>query len=211
MRKILIGVLIILLVIVAGMTIFKGLIIGNFQILSASQIVEENEKLTDEIAATELLMYSTFRSKTDELESNVSDLIDAKKEYLDLESVSTELELAKANTKETYTVEFLWTRLGRHATAKGVNLECVLSSNNTTGMRTINFTAIGEYTAIIEFISAIEDDDKLGFRIENFKMIPEGERVRTTFTTRNVNVKIEKVTNSTQDNEIDNEDNTTQE
>lgn len=41
MRKILIGFLIVLLVIMAYLMIFKGLELGDFKVLSASQIVEE--------------------------------------------------------------------------------------------------------------------------------------------------------------------------
>ena len=41
MRKILIGVITILLIVMAVLMIIKGLQIGNLQILSAKQIVEE--------------------------------------------------------------------------------------------------------------------------------------------------------------------------
>lgn len=202
MRKILIGVLIILLIVMASLLIFKGLSIANFKILSVQQIIDKNDKLTNEIEQTELLMYSTFRTKTDELDKNVTNLLTAKNEYLDLASVSTEAELSKANTKETYTVEFLWTRLGRHATAEGVNLECALSSNSTTGLKNIEFTVIGNYNAIIDFVAAIEDDSKLGFRIENFKLVPNGDSLKATFVTRNINVKIEDVTSSNTDSSL---------
>ena len=49
MRKILIGFLIVLLVIMAYLMIFKGLELGDFKVLSASQIVEENDRLRREI------------------------------------------------------------------------------------------------------------------------------------------------------------------
>ena len=55
MRKILIGFLIVLLVIMAYLMIFKGLELGDFKVLSASQIVEENDRLTKEISDTEEL------------------------------------------------------------------------------------------------------------------------------------------------------------
>ena len=37
-------------------------------------------------------------------------------------------------------------------------------------MSDINFTVSGTYNSIIEFIYDIEDDDRLGFEIKNFKM-----------------------------------------
>ncbi|MFU2363959.1 MAG: hypothetical protein ACM67R_09040, partial [Clostridiales bacterium] len=152
MRKILIGFLIVLLVIMAYLMIFKGLELGDFKVLSASQIVEENDRLTKEISDTEVLMNSAYPTKTEELDTSVSKLLTAKDEYLELASVSTKSELSKASTVETYTVEFLWTRLGRHATAEGVNLNYTPSGNS------INFTVVGEYIPILSFIATIEND-----------------------------------------------------
>lgn len=194
MRKILIGVITILLIVMAVLMITKGLQIGNFQILSAKQIVEENDKLTKEISQTELLMNTTYPNKTEELDKNVSELLTAKNEYQDLAEISTKSEISKATTEETYTVEFLWTRLGRHATAEGVNLNYTPSNNS------INFTVVGDYIPILNFITAIENDSKLGFRIENFKMIPSGTSLQATFVTRNVKIKTESTTTRTQTN-----------
>ena len=195
MRKILIGFLIVLLVIMAYLMIFKGLELGDFKVLSASQIVEENDRLTKEISDTEVLMNSEYPTKTEELDTSVSKLLTAKDEYLELASVSTKSELSKASTVETYTVEFLWTRLGRHATAEGVNLNYTPSGNS------IDFTVVGEYVIrlpanIKNGIATIENDSKLGFTIENFKLVPSGENLQASFTTRNVNIKKESTTNT---------------
>lgn len=190
MRKILMGVLILLLVFMAGLVIFKGLSIGNINILGAMQIVEENDRLTNEIFDVEDLMNSKYPTQTENLDNSVSKLLTAEEEYLDLANVSTTAELNKASTVETYTVEFLWTRLGRHATAEGVNLSYTPSDNS------IKFTVVGEYIPILSFISAIENDSKLGFRIENFKLVPNGENLQATFVTKNVNIKKETVTSS---------------
>ena len=72
MREILIGFLIVLLVIMAYLMIFKGLELGDFKVLSASQIVEENDRLTKEISDTEVLMNSEYPTKTEELDTSVS-------------------------------------------------------------------------------------------------------------------------------------------
>lgn len=189
MRKILISVLVILLIVMAGLIVFKGLSIGNFKILGTSQIIEENDNLTQEIAETEAIMNGVYPKKTEELDTSVSKLLTAKQEYLDLADVSTKEELEKANIVETYTVEFLWTRLGRHATSEGVNLNYKETGNNT-----IEFTVTGEYIPILSFVSAIENDSKLGFTIENFKLVPSGDFLQATFVTRNVKIKTEQVT-----------------
>lgn len=194
MRKILIGILTILLIVMAVLVITKGLTIGNFKILSVKQIIEGNDKLTSDLSQTEKLIKSDYPAKLESLDSNVSNLLAAKEEYQDLADVSTKSEINKATTVETYTVEFLWTRLGRHATAEGVYLSYTPTNNS------IKFTVSGDYIPILSFVSAIENDSKLGFRIENFKLIPGGNNLQATFETRNINIKTEGVSNAVQSN-----------
>jgi hypothetical protein len=192
MRKILIGILTILLIVMAVLVITKGLTIGNFKILSVKQIIEGNDKLTAEISETEKLIRSNYPTELETLDSTVSSLLAAKEEYQDLADVSTKSEINKATTVETYTVEFLWTRLGRHATAEGVYLSYTPTNNS------IKFTVSGDYIPILSFVSAIENDSKLGFRIENFKLIPGGNNLQATFETRNINIKTEGVNTAVQ-------------
>ena len=128
MRKILIGILTILLIVMAVLVITKGLTIGNFKILSVKQIIEGNDKLTAEISETEKLIRSNYPTELETLDSTVSSLLAAKEEYQDLADVSTKSEINKATTVETYTVEFLWTRLGRHATAEVIHLQIIVLS-----------------------------------------------------------------------------------
>ncbi len=194
MKKVLISILIILLIIMAYFAIIKGIAIGNIKVLSLEQIKHENEKLTQEIAQTEILMSTNYPAKTNELDTDVSSLLRARDEYLDLASVSTEDEIKKATQKEEYTVEFLLTSLGRHATKRGVNLKYEISSGSTSDVNNINFTVSGTYSRIITFLSDIEDDTELGFRIRNFKLIPGGESLTATFLVTNVSVKHEQLT-----------------
>ena len=192
MSKILIGILTILLIVMAVLVITKGLTIGNFKILSVKQIIEGNDKLTAEISETEKLIRSNYPTELETLDSTVSSLLAAKEEYQDLADESTKSEINKATTVETYTVEFLWTRLGRHATAEGVYLSYTPTNNS------IKFTVSGDYIPILSFVSAIENDSKLGFRIENFKLIPGGNNLQATFETRNINIKTEGVNTAVQ-------------
>lgn len=200
MKKVLIGILIILLIAMAYLAIFKGISIGNFQVLSVEQIQEENNKLTQEIAEAETLMYSNYPAKTDELEESITNLLKAKEEYLDLANLSTENELKRANKQEIYKIEYLWTRIGSHATEEGVILKLDITAGETgeSEVKNLSFTVTGNYIAIINFISAIEDDSKLAFRIENFKILPGSDTNgrQATFIVRNVRIKSESTTTS---------------
>lgn len=204
MKKILIIILIILLIVLAYVTIFRGISIENFSILSVEQIKNENDNLTAEIAETQTLMYSTYTTQTEGLEKSVSGLMQAKEEYLDLANVSTEGELSKASKEEIYKIEYLWTRIGSHATDEGVILRLDVQTGGTgePDVKNLAFTVTGNYIAIINFVTSIEDDSELGFRIENFKILPgtDSNAREATFMVRNVRIEQENLTTSPQSN-----------
>ena len=198
MKKVLIGALIVLLVIMAYFAMFRGISIGKMEVLSVEQIQKQNDKLSEDITQVDTLMHTTYRTKTDELEESVTRLLEAKEEYQDLASVSTQGELSQASKQESYKIEYLWTRIGSHATGEGVDLKLDIMAGETgeSDVKNLSFNVTGDYRAIINFISAIEDDSQLGFRIENFKILPGSatNARQATFITRNVRIKPETVT-----------------
>ena len=71
--------------------------------------------------------------------------------------------------------------------------------NGTTGdenTKNLSFTVIGQYVAIIDFVSSIEDDSELAFRIENFNLLPDGTNLKATFDITGIRIKIENTTQS---------------
>lgn len=214
MRKILIGILIFLLVVMAYFAIFKGISIGKMQILSVEQIQEKNDDLTSQISQTEILMHNDYPAKTAELEKSVSSLLAAEEEYLDLADVSTESELKEASKQETYKIEYLWTRIGSHATGEGITLKLDVTAGELgeANVKNLSFSINGSYVAIINFLRAIEDDSELGFRIENFKIGPgSGTDARqATFIVRNVRIKQENTSSTVPNNIINNNNTSTQ-
>ena len=63
MRKVLISILVILLIVLAYFTIFQGISIGNFEILSASGIVGLNDELTAKIEEANRKIKNDLQSK----------------------------------------------------------------------------------------------------------------------------------------------------
>ena len=199
MKKILITVLMILLIVLAYFAMFNGISIGETDILSVEQIIDANDRLTQSIEQTQTLLKKEYPTKKEQLSTSVTELLAKKEEYFSLAKTSTEGEISKANTEETYLIEYLWTKVGRHATSKGVNIKMDVNSADAgeADMKNLAFTVKGQYYGIIQFISAIEDDDKLGFKIENFKMVKNDANLTATFTVRNVRIKTENVTTTT--------------
>lgn len=198
MKKLLISILIVLLVILAYFAVFRGVSLGNLQVLSVNQIVGLNDSLTNEIQKTNSLLKKEYPSKQEELSNSVTQLLENKEEYFKLAKVSTEGEISKANTEETYLIEYLWTKIGGHATSKGVILEFYVnaSGSNEQDMYDLSFVARGQYTRIIQFISALENDDKLNFKIENFKMTKDSTNLVATFNVKNIRIKEESITSA---------------
>lgn len=196
MRKILIAVLLVLLIVLAYFTIFQGISIGSFQILSTQGIIELNDNLTTEINEANRKIKSDLQSKQTELSDNVSVLLENKESYYNLANVSTESEINEANTQEVYKIEYLWLRIGRHARTEGVNFRMDVLSGDAgdSTVKNINFTVTGQYAGIIEFISALENDSELEFRIENFHLLPDGENLQATFNVTGIRIDLENTT-----------------
>ncbi len=212
MKKILIAVLMLLLLVLAGTAMINGISFASddndpsagIRILSVKQIMDLNSGLEDAIKNVDVLQRVNYPEEKERLSSSISELLERKEEYFNIAKISTEGEITKANTKETYMIEYLWTRIGRHATSEGVNLKMdVKNSNNAedSSFRDLAFSVTGEYIGIMEFVSSLEDDDELNFKIENFNMISNGENLTATFNVRDIRIKIERTSS---DNPISN-------
>lgn len=196
MRKILISILLILLIILAYFTIFQGISLGTFKISSVADIINANKNLTQKIDEANKKIKVDQNNKNQELYESVKTLSNNKEEYYKEANTSTENDIKEANTDETYTCDFLWLRVGNHAREEGVNLKMEIKNDNfgDQQVKDLSFTVEGKYYGIIDFISAVEEDSKLNFRIDNFKMVEEGENLKATFDVSNIKIKDEKTT-----------------
>lgn len=203
MRKALLSILLILSLILVFLFIKNGLSIGSFHVYGFEDIKAKNDELTTSInsANTESQNYTSALSK---LEQDVQTLTKDKKTYLDLIAQSTESEIRQATQTKTYTIEYLWSQIGNHATAQGVTLKMQLANSTLSDQeyRNLNFTADGPYLAITQFIYDLENDSNLDFTIDNFEMTAS----HATFTVKDVKIIRE---NTTQGNtNVDNSSNT---
>lgn len=210
MKKVLISILIVLLVVLAYFAIFNGLSFGNARVLSIGEIIEANDELITNIEQAQSLLKKDYPSKKEELSTSITELLNKKEEYFNLAKVSTDKEITKANTEEIYWIEYLWTRVGGHATSKGVNLRMDINAGDTgeADVKNLSFTVTGQYIGIMDFVSALENDDELNFKIENFKMVQDGEVLSATFTVRGIKIRQEITSSSetsTQEQQNNNE------
>lgn len=217
MKKLLLSIVSLLIIILIGVTIIKGFKIGGLNILGITEIKKQNEDLDKMINDSTKLASSDYQKKINDLNNAIKKLETEKNSYEDMVDVSTDSEVEAANQSYDHMIEFLLIRVENHAKSEGVTMkmEVTRSSSGAENVYNLNFTATGPYVGIEEFITHIEDDSKLGFKIEDFKMTASSENgniVQSTFTCRDISIEgisTNNIINSTNKNlETDTTNNT---
>lgn len=201
MRKILISLLLVALLAIFAQMVLSGLTIGNVTIgHSVKEVIRKNDELDSNIANLEKKINTEYQSSRSSLETSFTKLQGEKQSYKSKVAYTTEEELQQANTTEQYKLDYLWTNIGLYATRNGVGLKADVSygSSGLPDQYNISFTATGEYLSISEFIYAVEKDPNLGFRIEEFALVPYSEsNLQATFIIKNVPVDPKSLSSTT--------------
>ena len=211
MNKLVILILIALLVSLYIFIFLKGVIIGSVEVLGIKGIQTKSEALTEKIQEATVLAEKTYTEAVKDVDTNAKKLEEEKKNYQDMTTISSESDVQAANQLERYEIETLWVRLGNHATKQGVTMQMDVLPSSSEAKDTYNlkFTATGSYISITDFISAIENDSTLGFKIEEFKMVPSGSNLQGTFVCKNIAIKEIAKTNIVKENNNTNDTNNT--
>ena len=213
MKKTLILILIVLVLALTIFTLINGLQIGSFSIWGIRTIQDENAKLDETVTQATKLASSTFPGKVSEVNTSMKNLQEQKTTYEDMVAVSSSSEVQTASQLSNYTLDFLWTEIGTHATSEGVNIDISLTAGaGGQNVYDLNFTVVGSYVGICEFIRDIEDDSDLAFKIEQFSMTA-GEStssLRATFICKNIPIEgVSSIDSGTDQSTTENNTNTT--
>lgn len=194
MKKILFSILIVLLFILCLITAWKGINIFGLEILGFSGIQEKNSNLDNTISEATMLASKDYEDALKNIENDVKKLQEEKKNYEDLVTVSNGEEIKVTNQYQKYEIEYLWAVIGNHATSEGIELKMDLVAGSSQNLYNLNFTVSGSYIGIVDFISSIENDPVLGFKIENFN-ITGSDTLQATFTCKDIEIK--EISNAT--------------
>lgn len=206
MKKLLILILITLLLILTMFIGIKGVTIGKIEILGIQGIQAKNSELDSKIQDAAKLAEKTYAQTISEVNSNAKKLKEEKQNYQDMTAISSDGETQAVNQIEKYEIETLWVKLGNHATSEGVvmKMDVTSGSSGAQGSYNLNFTVTGGYVQIEDFISSIENDSTLGFKIEEFKMAPSGNDLQATFVCKDIPIKqVSSTTTVTQNTTTD--------
>lgn len=191
MKKLLMLILIGLLVALSIFIILNGFEIGSVQVLSYTGIQAKNKELDDRIQTASKLAEKDYKQVLSNIQENSKKLQQEKKEYEEMTVISSEGDIQAANQIERYEVETLWVKLGNYATSEGAIMKMDIVQGNTSNTYNLKFTVNGSYISITDFISDIESDSTLGFKIEEFKMIPgsSSSDLKATFVCKEIAIK----------------------
>lgn len=188
MKKNLILLLLLISIIFLVYMSLEGIKVGKFELLSVSKLIEKNDELEERIATASLLSTVDYAETEKKLEKSYEDYKIQKQTYEDLIRVTGETGSNIYETKQ-YDIGYLWKVLGDYAKKRNVNLGINVQKNITSeSSYNINFTVSGKYVNISQFITDVENNSDLYFRIYNFRMHGEGEGVVATFIVKNVDL-----------------------
>ena len=210
MKKILILVIIILLLIITCFAIFKG--IGFLNIKGFNNIKEANNTLKNDFDKASELSNKTYPAEVDGLEEAIRKLKISKQEYESKSIYNPEDGVSNTVEIKTYKIHYLWTILGNYRKDRGIqSLNLDLKTTSVQDVYDLEFTLLGGYTNITDFIYDIENDEELNFDISNFT-ISSGIITETNDTQNSNNTNITQENNNsstTQNNSTNTSQNST--
>ena len=195
MKKILILILIILLLVLTCFAILKG--ISFAKISSIKDIKNASNKLDQIIDNANVLAEKTYPSEKQELETAIINLKKAKEEYESKNPYNAEELNIGAVEVKTYKIHYLWTILGNYRKDEGVrSINLDLKSTTAKNIYDLQFTLVGNYVSITDFLYDIEDDEELKFEIKNLNIAKTEQAVATTSNNTNTITNSIKSTNT---------------
>lgn len=211
-NKVIIIILFVSIILVLFLAIF-GLKIGHFEIPSISKIINKNNDVNSKIDKATELTSINYPQEITNLENTVNSLKVQKEKYEQISGFDSENN-SKIYETEKYDIGYLWTTLGHYANKNKIKIAIDVKKGTGTNLYDLYFTIQGEYVNISSFITTIENDSELLFRIYNFKLVPGAGDVqlKATFVVKDVNIDnetlIEKASTTTSDDNKSVETNT---
>ena len=200
MRKILISILVCLLLIGSAFFMVNG--ISKVNIKGIKGLSEKNEQIEQKISDLSNVISVTYVNTESNLKRTANTLQDSKTEYENQAALSNSQSPSYASQLETYDIDYLWTKLGNYARDEKVVIKIdLVASGTSTNLYNLNFTTTGAYVNITNFIYDIENDSKLGFKIDEFKMSGSSDSLTATFSCKEVPIKVGSIDQATSSNQ----------
>lgn len=201
MKKILLSILIILILILTYIGFSKGINIGFIKINSIENMKSAKLDLDKDYNVANQLANVTYMEEIDKLETAIAKLKSIKEEYQNKNLYNVDNNVLGTTQIKTYTIHYLWTILGNYRKDRNLKtLNIDLKSGKGEDIYDLEFTLVGNYVGITDFIYDIENDEELNFEIQNLKISSQIEKLSSNTQTGDNNNKSQNTasTNETQ-------------
>ena len=147
--------------------------IGILNINGVNKISNKNKEIDAKIIELDDCVNKEYREALDRLNNTYNLFENDKKDYNEQVVISSLNKNSYATQNERYDLDYLLTKIGKYADDEDVILKTRIEpSEAIEGFYHVNFMVWGTYLYTANFIYDIESDSKLGFKIDNFKMVP---------------------------------------
>ena len=194
MKNKVMSIIFILLVVLFIVAIISGIKLGNFKILSVSELEDKNKELNERIETASELTSIDYPQSISTLEETFEKQTIQKQKYEEISGFNKENEKQIYETKQ-YDIAYLWKTIGKYATTYNLTIGMDVKRASSENLYNLYFTVSGEYVNISQFISSIENNSDLYFRIYNFKMSGSSEIISSSFTVKDVNIDPSTISN----------------
>lgn len=174
------------LLIFATYNVYKnGLTFWNVDALSYAKIKAKNETLNTKIEELNKKNGTEYKDVQRRLEGARTNFNSRKNTYEALAASASADEIAEANKREEFLLDYLWIKIGNYANAN--NIKVLINPSNGSDL---NFDVSGPYISVINFIYDLENDSELSFNVNN--IIMEGtsnlSNTKAKFSVSGVNI-----------------------
>lgn len=169
MRKILISVLVCLLLIGTAFFMVKG--IQKIKTEGFIGLDDKNTEVDEKITNLSNVISIDYTKALSNLKKSATTLTESKTNYENKAIALSSNNSSYAARLDPYDIDYLWTKLGNYAKDENVVIKIdVTVSGVSSELYDLNFSVNGAYSDITDFIYDIENDSKLGFKIDKFGM-----------------------------------------
>ncbi len=205
MKKILISILLILSALLTYFAVVKHISFFGWRSNNFADVKDEKMNLDSQINIAKQINNQEYLSSVEGLETSIDEYKKTKLKYeAKTASISDDTEIGIVKIKN-YKIERIWVILQNYAKKEKIELELNLLDTTTSNVYDLDVTLLGDYIGITDFLYDIENDDTLGFKITNFKLLPS---TVTTTTTKSDNTTSGN-NNTTEENKNTNNTTTT--
>ncbi len=159
----------------------------NTKVLAYNEIISKGAELNQKISRVNSLNSTEIASARNSVETEKANFEAQKNDYIDLEANASEEEIAEANKKQEYLLDYLWIVIGNYANDNNVKFKMTTDDVNLR----INFDITGSYVSIINFIYDIENDSNLKFNLNGIEMASSTseDTTKASFSVDGITVK----------------------